>query len=161
SVRVVGPAQALQSFPNKTERPFCAELRARENDRQVTAAVALQPAYVESGLHLAEPVSLTLQLLPMMKDYTFELCVRVDDQSLPPDLQGRYQPDAKKKLAKIQAGGALASLLVGQGDQAQAWALNNLRLLVWIQPRDDNTAYPPEFTQAAALELLGPLRDQV
>jgi diadenylate cyclase len=161
TVRVVGPKQSLQSFPNKTEKPFCAELKAREGDYRVSANVVLQQVYSDSGLRLAEPVAVTMQLMPVMQEFPFELPIRVDDLSLPEELRGRYQPTVKTRTVRIKAGGALQSRLIGQGSQAPAWARENLRLSVWLLPRGDGTQYPDEFTREAQLELLPTLRDQV
>jgi hypothetical protein len=161
AVRVVGPKQALQSFPNKTERPFLAQLQAREGDYRVSGSVVLQQVYSDSGLRLADPVAVTMQLMPVMQEFAFELPIRVDDLSLPEELRGRYQPTVKTRAVKIKAGGALQSRLIGQGSQAAAWARDNLRLSVWILPRGDGTQYPDEFAKEAQLELLPTLRDQV
>src|SRR5262249_48843741 len=94
-------------------------------------------------------------------EFSFELPIRVDDLSLPEELRGRYQPTVKTRTVRIKAGGALQSRLIGQGNQAAAWARDNLRLSVWILPRGDGTQYPDEFAKEAQLGLLPPLRAQV
>src|SRR5262249_37703276 len=118
TVRVVGPKEALQSFPNKTERPFRAELQTHEGDYRVSANVVLQPVYSNLGLRLADPVAVTMQLMPVMQEFSFELPIRVDDLSLPEELRGRYHPTVKTRTVRIKAGGALQSRLIGQGSQA-------------------------------------------
>lgn len=162
TARIVGAAAAMQAFANRTDRPFRAELRAAgDADRTVSAVITLHPRYAEQGLRLAEQISLTLQLTPVMQEFTVELPLRIDDLSMPLELRGRYQPDFTAKQVKIKAGGALLSKLIGEGDRVAAWARTNLRLSVWIQPRDDSSTYPPEFTTQANLEVLGTLRDLV
>lgn len=161
TVRVLGPSAALATLSNLTDPLFRADLRARESDRQVSAPVVIQSRFADQGLSIFESASVTLQLMPVMQEFTFDLQVRIDDLSLPADQRGRYQPDLTTKQVTVKAGGALLSKLIGEGDRAAAWAKDHLRLSVWIKPREEGSAYPVKFTDQATLEVLGPLRDSI
>lgn len=154
---VVGPEQAMQSFlANKAEKPLRAALVARQGERQLFASVTLRPELEQSGLRLREPCSLTVQLRPVMETFALALPVLVDDLTLPPELRGRYQPDVANAEAKVRVGGALLSKLkTFEAEPRAQWAKNNMRLMVSIQPRDDDSPYPSEFRAFARLLVLG------
>lgn len=75
-------------------------------------------------------------------------------------MRNRYRPDAPTKTVRIKAGGALLSKLVGfdAGPRAE-WARDNLRLLVWLQPREAGSPYPEKLTEVARLYLGGSVRE--
>jgi hypothetical protein len=160
SVRVRGTARHLQRL-RSIDRPFSANLTARANERQLTAALQLAvPADVP--LAIADPCSLTIQLMPVTQEFTFDLPLRIDDLSLPPELRGLYRATAQNRTARIRAGGALRSTLIAFEDsERQQWASDHLRLLAWIAPREDKAAFGPEIVVAARLEVQGPLRDRL
>jgi diadenylate cyclase len=155
---VVGPEQALQAFlAKKNEKLLRAQMVARQGERQLVAAVSLQPDFEQLGLRLKEPVSLSVQLRPVMETFTLNLPVLVVDHTLPRDLRGQYQPETPTIETKVRAGGALLSRLktFEDGPRAQ-WAKTNMFLMVWIQPREDDSPYPTEFRQLARLHVLSP-----
>lgn len=161
SVELFGPARAHEELAaRKGERPFRASLSAASGARELTAPILLVEPLEKLGLRMREACSLRVQLRPEMQSYTFELQVLVDDLSLPPGLRNQYRPELPTRTVRIKAGGTLLSRLVGfePGPRAE-WARNNLRLLVWIQPREDDTPYPDKFPARARLVLADPLRD--
>lgn len=161
TVELFGPARAHEELAaRKGERPLRAQLAAPSSARQIPAQITLQPQFEELGLRMRERCSLTVQLRPEMQGYTFELPVLVDDMSLPPELRNQYRPDTATKTVRIKAGGALLSKLVGfePGPRAE-WARDNLRLLVWIPPREDDTSYPDKIPARARLYLVDSVRD--
>ena len=137
-----------------------AQLAAPSSARQIPAQITLQPQFEELGLRLRERCSLTVQLRPEMQGYSFDLPVLVDDLALPPELRNQYRPDTPTKAVRIKAGGALLSKLVGfePGPRAE-WARANLRLLVWIPPREDESSYPEKILARARLYLVDSVRD--
>lgn len=161
SVELVGPAQAHEELAaRKGEKPLRAQLSAPSSARQASAIVTLQPQFAALGLRIKEQCRLTVQLRPEMQIYTLELPVLVDDKSLPEAMRNRYRPDAPTKTVRIKAGGALLSKLVGfeAGPRAE-WARDNLRLLVWLQPREPGSPYPEKLTEVARLYLGGSVRE--
>ncbi len=151
--QVVGPEQAMQVFlAGKDKRPLRAALVARQGAPQASATIALQPEYEQAGLRLREPCSLTVQLRPVMETFTLNLPVLVDDLALPPELRGQYQPESGMAEAKVRAGGSLLSKLkTFEAGPRGHWAKSNLRLMVSIQPREDESPYPTEFRALARL----------
>jgi hypothetical protein len=86
--------------------------------------------------------------------------VIVDDKSLPEAMRNQYRPDAPTKTVRIKAGGALLSKLVGFEPAPRAdWAKANMRLVVWLQPRDAGDAYPDKLTEVARLYVGGSMRE--
>jgi hypothetical protein len=160
SVRVRGTARHLQRL-RSIEKPFVANLTARANERQLTAALQLAvPADVP--LAIADPCSLTIQLMPVTEQFAFDLPLRIDDLSLPAALRGRYRVEPKTRSVRILAGGALRSTLIAfEESERQQWASDHLRLLAWIQPREDSAAFGPDIVVEARLEVQGPLRDRL
>ncbi len=161
TVELFGPARAHEELAaRKSERPLRAQVTAPASARQLTAPVVLQPAFAELGLRLRERCQVTVQLRPEMQTYSFALPVLVDDLSLPAGLRGQYRPEAAAKTVRIKAGGALLSKLVGFEEGPRAgWARDNLRLVVWIQPREDDSLYPQKLTAVARLYQVGATRD--
>jgi diadenylate cyclase len=161
TVELFGPARAHEELAaRKGERPMRAQLAAPSSARQIPAQITLQPQFEELGLRLRERCSLTVQLRPEMQGYSFDLPVLVDDLALPPELRNQYRPDTPTKAVRIKAGGALLSKLVGfePGPRAE-WARANLRLLVWIPPREDESSYPEKILARARLYLVDSVRD--
>ena len=161
SVELFGPAQAHEELAaRKGEKPLRAQLSAPSSARQASAIVTLQPQFAALGLRIKEQCRLTVQLRPEMQIYTLELPVLVDDKSLPEAMRNRYRPDTPTKTVRIKAGGALLSKLVGfdAGPRAE-WARDNLRLLVWLQPREAGSPYPEKLTEVARLYLGGSVRE--
>jgi hypothetical protein len=161
SVDLIGPARALEELAaRKGEKPLRAQLAAPSSARQASAQLQLQPQFAELGLKLREPCRLTVQLRPEMQTYSLELPVIVDDKSLPEAMRNQYRPDAPTKTVRIKAGGALLSKLVGFEPAPRAdWAKANMRLVVWLQPRDAGDAYPDKLTEVARLYVGGSMRE--
>ncbi|MEY4828473.1 MAG: hypothetical protein RLZZ562_269 [Planctomycetota bacterium] len=161
SVDLIGPARALEELAaRKGEKPLKAQLAAPSSARQASAQLQLQPQFAELGLKLREPCRLTVQLRPEMQTYSLELPVIVDDKSLPEAMRNQYRPDAPTKTVRIKAGGALLSKLVGFEPAPRAdWAKANMRLVVWLQPRDAGDAYPDKLTEVARLYVGGSMRE--
>jgi diadenylate cyclase len=157
SVELFGPSRAFdQLAERKGERPFLAQITAASSARQASGTVQLQPQFESLGLRIRENCRVSVQLRPEMQAYTLELPVLVDDKALPEALHNRYRPDAESKTVRIKAGGALLSKLVGfePGPRAE-WARDNMRLVVWLQPREPGAAYPEKLTASARLYVGG------
>ena len=161
SVDLIGPARALEELAaRKGEKPLRALLAAPSSARQASAQLQLQPQFTQLGLALRDPCRLTVQLRPEMQNYSLELPVIVDDKSLPEAMRNQYRPDAPTKTVRIKAGGALLSKLVGFEPAPRAdWAKANMRLVVWLQPRDAGDAYPDKLTEVARLYVGGSMRE--
>ncbi len=161
SVELVGPLRAFdQLAARKGEPPFLAQIAAASSARQATGSVTLQKQFADLGLTLREDCRVTVQLRPEMQVYTLELPILVDDKALPEAMQKRYQPDAATKSVRIKAGGALLSKLVGFEPEPRAeWARDNLRLVVWLQPREPGSPYPEKVTEVARLYVGGAVRE--
>jgi diadenylate cyclase len=157
TVQVIGPMTAVDKFGNHVEKPFVADLSTasqHEAVRRISLTVQLQPRYRDQRLRIRNsPVTLTLQLQPVMQEFVLELPVRVDDLALPPELRGRYQPAQQLRQVRINAGGTLRTRLTIMDEEQRArWAHNNLRLSVYLQPRESIASYPAEMTEIARLE---------
>jgi hypothetical protein len=161
SVDLIGSARALEELAaRKGEKPLRALLAAPSSARQASAQLQLQPQFAELDLKLREACRLTVQLRPEMQNYSLELPVIVDDKSLPEAMRNQYRPDAPTKTVRIKAGGALLSKLVGfEPAQRADWAKANMRLVVWLQPRDAGDAYPDKLTEVARLYVGGSMRE--
>jgi len=161
SVDLIGPARALEELAaRKGEKPLRALLAAPSSARQASAQLQLQSQFTQLGLALRDPCRLTVQLRPEMQNYSLELPVIVDDKSLPEAMRNQYRPDAPTKTVRIKAGGALLSKLVGfEPAQRADWAKANMRLVVWLQPRDAGDAYPDKLTEVARLYVGGSMRE--
>lgn len=160
--RLLGPASSLAQFPAKGKKPLRARLRARSNDRVITTSLELD-APKELGLRLAEIPSLTIQVRPVTKVFELALPVHVDDLALPPELRNLYKPVQPIIRARIRAGGLLQAKLVAMNDDAARaqFALEYLRLGVFVPPPEAGVPHGPEMVRDARLLLRGPLHPQV
>ena len=111
---------------------------------------------------------MTIPMRPYTETFELEVPIYVDDLALPTPLQGQYrpEPEMRTRTVRIRAGGRLLSHLTSLRDQTdksqlRAWALANLRLYLWVEPREDDAPPPAEFLCSAVLVLQGSLRPSV
>ena len=161
---ILGTAAALSELRKPGLKPLRARIpKAAGAARQVTTVVEIA-APKELSLSLAEPISVTIQVLPETSVFDLELPLVVDDLALPADQRGVYQPARRKQFVRIVAGGDLRSRLTSLGENGdkvrqQEWASENLRLLVEVRKQDPEAG--SEIVREARLLLLGSLRDTV
>lgn len=150
TVHVVGKAEALAHF-RQDPTPFTVDLTPRENALQAVEYVELKPEHAARGLRLEQPCTMTMQINPKMKPFTFVLPIDVDDLALPPAQRGQFEPEQPTAEVTIAAGGKLLALLVPKSaaDQQQ-WASEHMRLEIWIEPRENSVTTLP-----ARLKLVG------
>ncbi|MBK8100266.1 MAG: hypothetical protein IPK26_24455 [Planctomycetes bacterium] len=158
--RIVGPAKDLAALRPDTGTPFQAMLEARDNDRSVTAALTLTQG--ADRLHLHEPVTVTIPLLPVRQEFAVTLLLLIDDLALPPALRGAYRAEEASRTVRIKVSGELLTTLVTLADaERQAWVDQHLRLHVWVPRREDERSLGAEIVVAARLQLVGPLADRI
>ncbi len=159
-VNIVGTASSLAKFPAPGTSMFRARFSILGNARGEISAVLELNAPPELGLTLQPKPSLTIQLLPVTQVFELELQVLVDDVSLPPAQRG-YQPENPTETVRVRAGGTLMSQLVSlqsSNEKLREWAMNHLRLEVWIEPPTGGASYGPEIEREPRLRLRGQLQ---
>ena len=169
-VHVLGLASSIEKFNLRAPgtKPLLARLKSAVNERQITTILELNAA-PELGLRLKETTpSMTIQVLPFTEMFELEVQLDVDDLALPVELQGRYliDPETRTKVVRIRAGGQLRTHLTFLRENAdqnklRAWALENLRLNVWIPAMQPGAAAPDDIQCEAMLVLQGALRASV
>lgn len=163
-VTVIGPKNRLDRFPaDPATRPFQALVAPINAERQVSGNVNLNLPADDVDMELDVITTVTIPLLPKQEQYRVEIPIYVDDLSLPQSLQGRYQPSQPSMEVNISVSGQLKTILgnLEDGEPRKKWARENLRLDVWIQPREKEQDFGAELTVEARLQPVGPLRDQV
>ena len=161
---VLGSAEAINAFKQRTGRLFRADLAAAVsagNGRQLTVSLDLIDKDALQ-LRLAATPLMTLDVLPQTSVFDLEVPVDIDDLSLPPDQRGRYRPEQPTRVVRVRAGGDLRSRIVSlreNVDSAQLadWVQENLRLHVHVQRPLPGSILGPELSLKARLLLLGPM----
>lgn len=162
---VLGKAFGIDQLQKRGGRMFRATMEGVGNERQVSAPLELIGAQ-ELGLRFAQTPQVTMQVRPQTWPFDVVLPVIVDDQALPAELRGVYQPLEKTMAVRIRAGGALRSRLVnlGEGEDKSRmleWAAANLRLLVHLPRLEPGQTYLPEVDRLPRLLLVGSLFETV
>ena len=165
---ILGPASSIEVFKSRPPgtKPLQAWIKGAASERQITAILELAAEHRALGLRLEETPSMTIPMLPYTEMFELEVPLRVDDLALPAALQGHYRPDPdlRTKVVRIRAGGRLLALLTFLRDdpnKLKAWAIENLRLNIWIAPIEPESTPPADFLCAAVLVLQGELRPSV
>ncbi len=165
TARILGPASGIEQWKARGGKRLRATIKSVGNERQVSASLELVGG-AELGLRLAEIPVLTMQVLPQTRVFELELPIVVDDLALAPEQRGQYQPEARSRIVRILAGGALTSTLVSLSEDSDKrrlpeWAAANLRLHVHIPRLEAGAAYGNEIDVQARLLLLGKLQTNV
>lgn len=158
--RIVGPAQDLAALRTDAGKAFRVTLVARDNDRAVSAPLTLTQG--TGRLHLHEPVTVTIPLLPVRQEFAVDLQLLIDDLALPSGLRGVYRAEQTSRAVRIKVSGELLTTLVTLAEaERQAWVDQHLRLHVWLPRREDERSLGAELVVPARLQLVGPLADRI
>ncbi len=161
---VLGSAKGIDRL-RRTPRPFRTSLRGSGTARQATGELEIIDAG-DLGVRFAAQPLLTMQLLPQTTVFEVDVPVHVDDEALPADQRGQWEPELRSKVVRIRAGGDLRSRLVALRENPDKtvladWVAENLRLHVHVQRPTTGTILGPELSLRPRLLLLGALHTTV
>src|SRR5690606_3876632 len=133
-------------------KPLVARVPRVSAQRQISARLELATSK-DLELRLAESPTVTIQVVPELQTFQFELPFLVDELALPPAPRGLYRPDAPTRNVRIRAGGQLRTFLRTMENDAdrQRWAAANLRLLVVVPRLEAGASHGQEIVLEAQL----------
>lgn len=144
NMTLVGPAKVLHSLRQRTQ-VFRANFRFGPQDNSATVSLTVIDGpklgvYPEGGIVSQVTVPLKLE----RKTYTLNLPLVVRDKRL--DQTTSYEPDEKTLPVLVSFAGSLGLVMGGKDAKSrQQWAMQNLRLEVYLNETASGAALGPEL----------------
>ena len=162
---IVGSPYGFEQLEERTGRMFRVQLEPTGGGQTVRGKLEIIGGE-EFGLRIDPPIYLTMELLPQTSLFFLKVPIVVDDLSLSVEQRGKYVADEAVREVSVEVSGDLRSQLTAMSDGADAlalqdWAMQNLRLQVYIQRPEAGVILSQEMERRAWLVPVGPLMLQI